>query len=486
MFDPDVYLCTWNVPALDGGFVALPGSLEVRPNRPPTGTIYGDVPLKWTKNAEGEGVGAGFPQDAEADVLTGTLANGSTVTVTDARLHYWVPGEGTLSGSAAILRRGHIFSRMRTGAQTSDARAPESPLFADCDFQVTALDAVLGARPIKSVNFPHPDATDRSWGATYDKESTLTWDDDSAKLVVGYDGKASAGDAYRFRLQFSPAATVSLSEPASLREIVDDWVQPLRKIVSIATGKPETLTYLAVREHSDAEGASTSLSQVFGTGIDQSPYESSTDIVRNKRSALRCQGDGVSLLSLTKRWQELSQDHHPLIETYGAMLSVADRHPRSRFLMLIQAIEGMYGYEARADREAREADYATARAEFLARVSDLLEPEDQRFLNRRLGKRLPAGLDEALIAVITRLPVDLLDVIASTQVIVEMKTYPGVNTTPEALRLLRNHLAHGEKGYDSDLLTEVVDPLERVVRAHSLRLLGCPDVVLQRVLENDG
>lgn len=243
-FDPDLYLCTWDIPALDGGFVALPGSLDVRPNRPPTGTIYGDVPLKWTKNAAGEGVGAGFPQNAEADVLTGTLANGGTVTVTDARLDYWVPGEGTLSGSAAILRQGVMFSRMRTGADARDASAPKSPLFVECDFQVSALDAVLGTRPIRSVNFPHPEATERSWGATYDKESTLAWNDRSGKLVVGYNCKASAGDLYRFRLQFSPVATVSLAEPASLRDIIDDWVQPLRRIISIATGQPETLTYL--------------------------------------------------------------------------------------------------------------------------------------------------------------------------------------------------------------------------------------------------
>jgi hypothetical protein len=60
---------------------------------------------------------------------------------------------------------------------------------------------------------------------------------------------------------------------------------------------------------------------------------------------------------------------------------------------------------------------------------------------------------------------------------------PGWSSTRSARRVARNNLAHGTRGYDSAMLDETVTLLELVVRAHALRLLGCPDVVVRRVLE---
>ena len=57
-------------------------------------------------------------------------------------------------------------------------------------------------------------------------------------------------------------------------------------------------------------------------------------------------------------------------------------------------------------------------------------------------------------------------------------------TTRSALRVARNNLAHGTRGYDPAALDETVSLLEQVVRAHALRLLGCPDEVLARVLKD--
>ncbi len=53
----------------------------------------------------------------------------------------------------------------------------------------------------------------------------------------------------------------------------------------------------------------------------------------------------------------------------------------------------------------------------------------------------------------------------------------------DALRIIRNDLAHGTKGYDAYQLLQVVEVLERVVRAHALELLGCPDLVISRLLD---
>lgn len=62
---------------------------------------------------------------------------------------------------------------------------------------------------------------------------------------------------------------------------------------------------------------------------------------------------------------------------------------------------------------------------------------------------------------------------------------PNPDTTVSALRVVRNNLAHGLRGYESGLLHEVVGILERVVRAQALRLLGCAGEVQQRALQGD-
>ena len=44
-----------------------------------------------------------------------------------------------------------------------------------------------------------------------------------------------------------------------------------------------------------------------------------------------------------------------------------------------------------------------------------------------------------------------------------------------AIRIARNALAHGTRGFDAEDLDPVNEILDRVVRAHALRLLGCDE-----------
>ena len=64
-----------------------------------------------------------------------------------------------------------------------------------------------------------------------------------------------------------------------------------------------------------------------------------------------------------------------------------------------------------------------------------------------------------------------------------MATPVSANNAPDALRIIRNDLAHGTKGYDVYELHHIVEVLERMVRAHALGLLGCPEIVVSRVLD---
>ena len=66
-YEPDDYLCTWNIPDGKGGSTELPGQLEVLPNRAPKGSVYGRLPLNRDEPQEGV-FSSSFPQVAEAPV----------------------------------------------------------------------------------------------------------------------------------------------------------------------------------------------------------------------------------------------------------------------------------------------------------------------------------------------------------------------------------------------------------------------------------
>lgn len=491
-YDPDEYLCTWSIPDGTGGWRALSGSVDVQPNRSPRGRVYGEVPLHNTSSTSGRACFA-FPQRTEAPVLRAVLANGGTLLVLDATITYWSTGEGRISGSAALLGRGH--GHYAPAKPTTDPSDQTRPMIIAARIQTTALDAVLGTAPINEVSFPSSsESTTREWAARTNPEASCEWTSDKATLRVGYNGRMRTADAFEFRLRFSPVATLQLDESLTLHGLVDEYVEPLRRFVAIATGKAQELTYLAVELE-----AENGWFQVFGTAITQEPYESSSDAVRSASSSVTAYEDGLSLLELVSRWRDLEAEHHPLAETYGSMLHADDQHPRSRFLLLIQALEGMHGAETRDQYEGRVKEHTQRRTALLEKLQSLasessteekpdeeiLTVEDRRFLRKFLMKRPIGNLDSALSAMASSLPVNGMDALKKTVLVKGLLSSERAESAPAALRIVRNDLAHGNRGYPSDDLDEVVALLEQIVRAHALRLLGCPDPVVSRVFGDD-
>ncbi|MEV6088877.1 HEPN domain-containing protein [Streptomyces cellulosae] len=273
-------------------------------------------------------------------------------------------------------------------------------------------------------------------------------------------------------------ATVTFQQGVSLRVAFDEFVEPLRRISSIATGKPQDLTYVAVRL-TDTAGKY----QVYGTGITQAPFASSAKDVRNHRSAIRAKADELSLLDLVLEWRKYSAEHHPLVETYGSMLHAHDQHPRSRFLLLIQALEGLHGHETRDEYSRRRLSHLSMRDQVIDSLNSVADRDVMRFVKKFLSKNPPTSLDAVLKSMTGTLPIDIMDRIAATSLVTEIMSNPSVRTPANALRIVRNNLAHGTLGYDAFELDEVVRILELAVRAHSLRILGCPDDVVKRIFE---
>lgn len=464
-FTPDDYLATWRLPARDGGTVDAHGSLTVEAGKPPKGTAHGDLDGHLQEVAGGVMT---FPQSISTPVIAGDLSTGASVLLVNARVSHWFPGRAHLDADAAILT-------------LSPVDGSGEPVFNSFDIQVTGLDAVAGVGPIKSTNFPKVGAAG-TWSAELSADFDQEWADAGASMSLTYYGSFRSFDPYAFSMSFSPVLTCKLADPVPLRRLLDDWINPLRRVVSIGTGRPEDITYLSVNPVSD-EGPKRR-GQVFGAGITQEPYESSQDEIRKVKAPLRLKQDGVSLLELVRAWQQLASAHHPLLETYGSMLHARDQHPRSRFLLLVQAIEGTHGHETKASFAKRQAKHTQVRDQVLTLATAVLDAQQRKFLDRTLSKRPPGGLEPALNWLAKKLPGDPKTRLDAAPLIAALRTGSGgAKNAPDALRIIRNNLAHGTKGYEAYEIHQVVMVLEQMVRAHALDVLGCPASVVSRAVD---
>lgn len=464
MFTPDDYLVTWQLPS-PGGTVDVPGALTVEAGKAPHGTAHGNFDGLLAEMAQGV---TGFPQSVDAPVLTGKLSNGANVLLVNARVSYWFPGHARLDADAAIITLARVTSS-------------QEALFKSFEVQIGGLDALAGVGPIKSTTFPKEGAAG-TWAAELATDFDQEWKDAGASISLTYHGSFRSFDAYAFSMSFSPVLSCELAEALSLRQMLDDWIHPLRRLVSIATGRAEGITYLTACPVTDDEA--NRKGQLFGSGITQEPYESSQDEIRKVKAPLRLKSDGVSLLQLLRTWQKLDSAHHPLLETYGSMLHAPAQHPRSRLLLLLQAIEGTYGHATKASFAERLQQHVAARDEVIARAKAALDEDQLKFLKRNLGKRPPGGLEPALHWLAETLPRNVTAQLDATPLITAVRTAPtGAKNAADALRIIRNDLAHGNRGYEAYDLHQVVQVLEQMVRAHALELLGCPTDVITRVLD---
>jgi hypothetical protein len=209
--------------------------------------------------------------------------------------------------------------------------------------------------------------------------------------------------------------------------------------------------------------------------------------VEEIRSAISLAGDGVSLLDLLHAWQSQVAARHPLFETYGAMATTSDQHPRSRFLLLLQALEGSYGFENRAKHEADREKFGAKREGVIARVQELLDKADFSFINKHLRKEAQQGLDSTLADLLKRLPDEISDELAMSELIKAVRAqHHGKDTLPlqTVLTKARNTLSHGSGSFDPEHLAVVADILERAVRSEAIRLLGAPLGAQERAAKN--
>lgn len=256
-------------------------------------------------------------------------------------------------------------------------------------------------------------------------------------------------------------------------------MEPLRRIISLSTGGQEAVTYLGAAVSSS--GASHPF-QVYGSRLTQNPYASDANVARRGYRSFQFGDAGPSLLGMLRSWQALRADHHPLLETYAEMMYAPTQHPRSQLLTLLQALEGLYGYETRNTYEERLRKHSERRKSVVAEIRGVASAAAAAFVKKHLARRPGESLDHILRHTLGGLPRDLTDELANTDLLQRVTRDEKVTTSGpfDALRIVRNDLAHGNRGYDARELRDVERILDGAVRAHLLRLLGADVAVQER------
>ncbi|MEV1070868.1 hypothetical protein [Micromonospora parva] len=467
---PDEYRCVWLVPEGGGETRRIDGDVELIADRPPRGNAYGDVPMESQISPNGE-TSTSFPQVYSHAILRGELRNGLDVLLLDAQIVSWHPDAAAIDARAALV--GYW------------SKSDDSLAFDDIKLQITSLDAISGVGPLKSFTFPTggTDFYKRSWTVKANPESEQSWSDSGVEFELGYDASLSIGDAYFYRMSFSPTLWIKLPDRLNFDDCLKTWVEPIRRIVSLASGRSEQLTFLAmgVRSGDNVPPARERRLQVYGYGISQEPFASRGNEVSRIKPAFTTKWNGISLLDLVRRWQSLASEHHPLLETYGSSIVIPRQHPRAQYLLLIQALEGLHGYEHRSDTERKVFEHGNKREQVVEELelASCLSAPVMRFIKKFLAKRPLSSLDACLRDLFGALPVDVTSDLGNTNLLRSVQDDPRLpQGVAGALRIIRNDLAHGTKGYPVQDLNEVSQVLERVARAHLLRVLGC-DVEVQ-------
>lgn len=444
--------CTWHVPDDTGTLVSVPGTLRLGSGERPAGDMHG-TDLPWDESL--------WPAHRTYSSLTATLAGGASVYVTDVGIEALLPGQALLQAGVAVVSIGHF-------------PAGVEPLADEIEMQIESLDVLSGLQPLI------PDSVfGRSWSAE-NADVKLTWSEHGLEATLDYMLASTGNNPYTLRVSASPRLTLRAKTPMALSTWVREWVQPLQQVCSLAAGRRCRVTYVILRSKSPT---GEQYSQLYANGIVQESYESEYRRMFDTPASVNLEADGVSLLGLTRGWRAAEDAQHPLVETYGAMLLV-DEHPRSRYLLLLQALEGAYGYEQRSSFAARLAKHEADVKVLLAKLKPHTNAKERKKIKSGLKMHHP-GLDGALTHTLESLPYDLRPGLAGTALVKQViaDTDNEADSPESALRVVRNDLAHGNRSYPTNELRSVVALLERVVRAEGLRMLGCSTPALERALK---
>jgi hypothetical protein len=471
-FAPGEYSAEWRI-----GDRAIAGELSLAPLRFPSVTLYGGVaPLAARDSARA------FPTNFEMGRLTGRLRSNHEVVILEAELSEWFPGQTFGGGEWAIVGLGVC--------EIPDDR------YHCVSLQITDTDLLLGIPPLRNMEWPRPappksparsstsrakrSRSERRFSAAMNSRAHRVWRDPDAgvTLDVGYFWQSTI-DPYRFGVTPAPVIDLKSRAPLTLNEWRDSWIVPLVGVASFATKRPQRVSWLRVIR---GRGPKAVTGTVFSGGIEQAPYTAHYEIEwradPDRQPLFTLGSEQVDAIGLIKTWRDLAAAENPFVELYRSTLFQPDLPPRARFLNLIQALEALHSYEHRSSDTRRQREFATRRAAVIQEAETFgLPPESIRFLKRGWSKKRRQSLEKRLHDLIKGLPQGTRAELETGSDLEPIRTAlegEDALTLAAQLRVLRNHLSHGNRSYADDDLRPWVGRLETLCRGHLLRLLGVP------------
>jgi hypothetical protein len=469
--EPREYMCTWHLPkpvqdSDEDQLVDVPGTIDLTGRHDPTASFQGILPYVSDSGR------ASFPQTNNFNCLTGTLSSGIHVALLNGQTSYWLHNGGGAKGAFAVL-------------STRPFEHDNYRKYQSIELQIDGLETIVDEAPTTIEFTKRTDEHDESYKISIPTQNSLDWKIQEAQMRLGY-ARRLRPDRFNFRTSFTPHLRIDLDEPISLVDWWLQWVVPLCDILEVINGKPLDIMYLLAFEDKDATGSQRRADQVFRYDILQDCIKIDDNKFNHIKPVINLQEDGVNLLELINKHCELKTSKHPLIETYNVNALSDDQHPRSRYLLLIQALEGLYGYEHKEEYQQRCEKYTEKRNTILEKVKPAVSKEDFRFLKKNFPRKPISGLRDALNSTFQGLPKSVQDQIDGSEIVAQFLNKPGSKrmSAADALANVRNKLSHGSSLSDPNDLEEICSLLDKIVRAEIFRVLELPDVVRQRMIES--
>jgi len=409
--------------------------------------------------------------------LVGKLPSNEEIVIIDATLSEWFPERFQGFGRWAIAGL--------------DIAVVPSDRYEHVSFQISDADLWFGVQPLSKVTWPKPTSAERTFSATVNHDAYRVWRDTRNGITVdiGYPHTYNL-DPYRFGLTFAPVFDIRSRDPLTLDDWRGDWIAPLVDLASIATKRPQTLSWLNVH-HGEGHGSRTGT--VFTWGIHQSPYtahyEDEWRMNAERRPLFTLAQVPLTPMKLVRTWRRLQAGNDPFVELYRAALFQPDLPPRARFLQLIQALEARHSFANReADRRAQ-TSFQTRRQEVINTARHAgISPADLRFLTDEWSKQRRDNLERRLRPLLDGVPAAIRQRLESNPELDAIRAQLAsdaqapATTTQAQLRVLRNQLSHGDRNYpDHDRLPWVA-LAETLCQAQLLSLLGFRSSSIEQAL----
>lgn len=458
--EPGQHLGDFDISVVDEAeTIRMQGLITLEPDRAPTVEINGDLPgvHRW-------------PQRREFREVRGHLQNNMDVVLAGGAVESFLPGVTILRSGVALVGLG--------------LRRRDDQKYVRCRVQLTGLEALFGWAPLSQLASPRPGPwAGQTFAVTAAQDVTRSWADDNMEVRCSYDLRIQ-DPPYGVHLGFFPIVTFGSSVGLDIYEWLDLWISPLVDVVRAATGSNEQLTWIGLK--SDAAESVEGAAHVYGTGISQKPYVATMQAAMQPAIqgtlSFDLDSSNLSLLELIRGWRDHAASNNPFPELYRTVISQPELPERARFLYLVQALEGLHTYENREGDDVKAAAHVQRRTEVIQAASSALTEPDLAYLKDNWSKRPIDNLERRLLELIASLPPiaeRVMDALRQTTVGTRL---PADNTAAALVQAVRNDLAHGNRNYDSVELEPWTAALERLARAHMLRLLGCPVNVIERGL----